>query len=109
MIAPSDSDSILEITSRMPRCHLTWSDANSIRGVVLPSRGIVWSVRATSNEAKVETVSSSSLVVAVSMSVAARGKKTSGQHSKSGSSAKVAGNKYGSFEKCGRRRIRTEG
>ena len=51
MIAPSDSDSILEITSRMPRCHLTWSDANSIRGVVLPSRGIVWSVRATSNEA----------------------------------------------------------
>ena len=79
MIAPSDSDSILEITSRMPRCHLTWSDANSIRGVVLPSRGIVWSVRATSNEAKVETVSSSSLVVAVSMSVAARGKKTSGQ------------------------------
>ena len=63
MIAPSDSDSILEITSRMPRCHLTWSDANSIRGVVLPSRGIVWGVRATSNEAKVETVSSSSLVV----------------------------------------------
>ena len=69
MIAPSDSDSILEITSRMPRCHLTWSDANSIRGVVLPSRGIVWGVRATSNEAKVETVSSSSLVVAASVSL----------------------------------------